>query len=59
MELSLKEKFVILAYDPTKGNNLASNYIGYGIAGAMLLELAGFLENSSGREKNVKRQKRG
>jgi len=41
MELSLKEKFAILAYDPEKGNNLASNFIGYGIGGAILLELAG------------------
>ena len=41
MELTLKEKFVILAYDPVKGHNLASNYIGYGIGGAILLELAG------------------
>jgi len=41
MELTLKQKFVILAYDPVKGHNLASNYIGYGIAGAILLELAG------------------
>ncbi len=41
MELTLKQKFVILAYHPVKGHNLASNYIGYGIAGAILLELAG------------------
>jgi len=41
MDLSLKEKFVVLSYDPVKGHNLASNYIGYGIAGAILLELAG------------------
>lgn len=40
MELSLKEKFVILAYDPDKGTCLASNFFGYGIAGAILLELA-------------------
>ncbi|MCK4568700.1 MAG: GPP34 family phosphoprotein [Bacteroidales bacterium] len=51
MELSLKEKFVILAYDPTKGNNLASNYIGYGIAGAMLLELAGMKKISIDNKK--------
>ena len=41
MDLTLKEKFIILAYDPVKGTNLASNYIGYGIGGAILLELAG------------------
>lgn len=40
MELTLKDKFVILAYDPVKGHNLASNYIGFGIGGAILLELA-------------------
>lgn len=40
MELSLKEKFVILAFEPQKGNNLASTRIAYGIAGAMLFELA-------------------
>ena len=40
MELTLKEKFVILAYEPVKGTNLATNFIGYGICGAMLLELA-------------------
>lgn len=39
MELTLKEKFVILAYDPVKGHNLASNYIGFGIGGAILLSL--------------------
>ena len=41
MNLTLKEKFVILAYDPIKGHNLASNYLGFGIGGAILLELAG------------------
>ena len=41
MELTLKQKFVILAYDPVKGTNLASSFIGYGIGGAILLELAG------------------
>ncbi len=41
MELTLKQKFVIIAYDSVKGTNLASNYIGYGIGGAILLELAG------------------
>lgn len=40
MDLTLKEKLIILAYDPVKGNNLASNFIGYGIGGAILLELA-------------------
>ena len=40
MELTIKEKFVLLAYHPSKGYNLASTRIGYGIAGAMLLELA-------------------
>ena len=39
-KLSLKEKFIILAYHPDKGTILAQNYMGYGIAGAMLLELA-------------------
>lgn len=40
MELTLKEKFMIIAYDPVKGNNLATNFIGYGLAGAILMELA-------------------
>lgn len=40
MEPTLKEKFIILAYHPDKGTNLATNYIGYGLAGAILLELA-------------------
>lgn len=40
MELTIKEKFVLLAYHPSKGYNLASTRIGFGIAGAMLLELA-------------------
>jgi len=39
MELTIKEKFVLLAYHPSKGYNLAPTSIGYGIAGAMLLEL--------------------
>ncbi|HSG68633.1 MAG TPA: GPP34 family phosphoprotein [Bacteroidales bacterium] len=38
--LSLKEKFILLAYHPSKGTNMGTNYLGYGIAGAMLLELA-------------------
>ena len=41
MELTLKEKFVILAMDPEKGTNLIPTFIGHGIAGAVLLELAG------------------
>ena len=41
MDLTLKEKFVTLAYNPEKGNSIIPSYIGYGIAGAMLLELAG------------------
>ena len=40
MELTLKEKFLILAYDPLKGKNLATNFISYGLAGAILMELA-------------------
>ena len=40
MELTIKEKFVLLAYHPSKGYNLVPTSIGYGIAGAMLLELA-------------------
>ncbi|MEE4257671.1 MAG: GPP34 family phosphoprotein, partial [Bacteroidales bacterium] len=40
MELTLKEKFLILAYDPVKGKNLATNFISYGLAGAILMELA-------------------
>ena len=39
--ISLKEKFIMLAYHPEKGSNMAQNYLGYGIAGALLLELAG------------------
>ena len=53
MELTLKEKFVILAYDPVKGHNLASNYIGFGIGGAILLELAG-LKKIRIEEKRIK-----
>lgn len=40
MELTIKEKFVLLAYHPSKGYNLVPTSIGYGIAGAMLMELA-------------------
>jgi hypothetical protein len=40
MELTLKEKFVVLAYHPKKGYNLSPTYFGYGIGGAILLELA-------------------
>lgn len=40
MNLTLKEKFLILALHPEKGSNMIPTYIGYGIAGAMLLELA-------------------
>ena len=39
-KLSLKEKFILLAYHPDKGTYLTENFMGYGIAGAMLLELA-------------------
>jgi len=41
MEPTLKEKFIILAYHPDKGTNLATSNIGYGLAGAILFELAG------------------
>ncbi len=41
MDITLKEKFVMLCYHPSKGHNLIPSYIGYGIAGAMLFELAG------------------
>lgn len=40
MELTIKEKFVLLACHPSKGYNLAPTSIRYGIAGAMLMELA-------------------
>lgn len=40
MDLTLKEKFVILAMHPEKGTNLIPTFIGHGIAGAVLLELA-------------------
>lgn len=40
MELTLKEKFVLIAFDPVKGSNRASNFFGYGLAGAILMELA-------------------
>lgn len=41
MDLTLKEKFILLALHPEKGTNLIPTFIGHGIAGAMLLELAG------------------
>lgn len=41
MDLSLKEKFLLIAFQPEKGYNMSPSFIGYGIAGAMLLELAG------------------
>lgn len=41
MDLTLKEKFVLLAMHPRKGTNLIPTFIGHGIAGALLLELAG------------------
>jgi len=40
MDLTLKEKYLMLAYDPVKGKNLATNFISYGLAGAILMELA-------------------
>ncbi len=41
MDLTLKEKFVLLILHPDKGHNMAISFDGYGIAGALLLELAG------------------
>lgn len=40
MEPTLKEKFILLALHPQKGTNLIPTFIGHGIAGAMLMELA-------------------
>lgn len=40
MELSLKERFVLLSFNPKNGTNLAGNFMSYGLGGAMLLELA-------------------
>jgi len=40
MELTLKENFVLIAFDPETGRNRASNFFGYGLAGAILMELA-------------------
>jgi hypothetical protein len=40
MELSLKEKFLILAYHPEKGIRIAGSFMSYGIGGAILMELA-------------------
>jgi len=40
MELTLKENFVLIAFDPKTGRNRASNFFGYGLAGAILMELA-------------------
>jgi Golgi phosphoprotein 3 len=40
MDLTLKEKFLLLAFHPEKGYNMSISFSGYGIAGAMLLELA-------------------
>lgn len=40
MDLTLKEKFILLAYKPKDGITLAGTYIGYGLGGALLLELA-------------------
>ncbi|MEN8225810.1 MAG: GPP34 family phosphoprotein [Bacteroidota bacterium] len=41
MDLTIKEKLVLLAYHPDKGNCLVPTYIGHGLVGAILLELAG------------------
>ena len=40
MELSLKEDFVLINYDPEKGSSRAGSFFGYGIGGAILMELA-------------------
>jgi len=40
MELSLKENFLLINYDPVKGSSRAGSFLGYGIAGAILMELA-------------------
>jgi len=53
MDITLKEKFVMLCYHPRKGHNLIPSYIGYGIAGAMLFELAG-LKKIEVEDKKVK-----
>jgi len=53
MDLTLKEKFVLLILHPDKGHNMAISFSGYGIAGAMLLELAG-MEKLKIEDKRVK-----
>ena len=53
MDLTLKEKFVLLILHPDKGHNMAISFSGYGIAGAMLLELAG-MEKLNIKDKRVK-----
>jgi hypothetical protein len=40
MELSLKEKFLVLAYHPEKGIRIAGSFMSYGLGGAILMELA-------------------
>lgn len=40
MDLSLKEKFALLALHPDNGTNIIPTFIGHGLAGAILLELA-------------------
>ena len=41
MELTIPEKFILLALNSKKGNiQISSNYFNYGLAGAVLLELA-------------------
>jgi len=39
-QLTLKEKYLLLAYHPEKGRPL-SQYLSHGLAGAILIELAG------------------
>ena len=53
MKLSLKEKYLILAYHPKKGIRIAGSFMAYGIAGAILMELAE-LEKISVENKRVR-----
>jgi hypothetical protein len=40
MELTLKEKYLVISYHPTKGIRIAGSFMSLGIAGAILMELA-------------------
>lgn len=54
INLTLKEKFLLLSYHPEKGRMLhTASYASYGIAGAVMLELAGMEKYKIENEKVV------